>query len=263
MTDSKPPAFRLRWRPAAAARMTFSIASALVVEFVVIGVSAVPGALLFQAAWSWAQPHRLLGTVLVCLLIAPGYVIFAVGMVVLSAWSTRILGWRTRPDAEMPLAELGWDLCNWARYIISTHMVDALVGPILKTTPLWSFYMRLNGAKLGRGVYVNSLGVLDHNLLEFGDYVVIGGGVRLSGHTVERGVVRTARVKLGRGVTVGLDTIVGIGVEAGAGCQIGAMSVVPKFSKLEAGATYVGRPVVKIESGNGEPTPNGSPMSAP
>jgi len=115
---------------------------------------------------------------------------------------------------------------------------------------VWSFYLRMNGARLGRGVYVNSLHVTDHNLLEFGDYVVIGDGVHLSGHTVERAVIKTGRVRLGRGVIVGLDSIVGIGVEAGPGCQIGAFSLVPKYSKLEAAATYVGRPVSRVNNRN-------------
>ena len=67
-----------------------------------------------------------------------------------------------------------------------------------------------------------------------GDGVVIGESVHLSGHTVEGGVVKTGRVRLGRGVTVGLGSMVGIGVEAGERCQIGALSVVPKDTKLDA-----------------------------
>jgi carbonic anhydrase/acetyltransferase-like protein (isoleucine patch superfamily) len=41
--------------------------------------------------------------------------------------------------------------------------------------------------------------------------------------------------------------MVGIGVEAGDQCQIGALSVVPKNTKLESGAIYVGVPVRRIE----------------
>ena len=108
-------------------------------------------------------------------------------------------------------------------------------------------YLRLNGATIGRGVYINSLSISDHNLLEFGDGVVIGENVHLSGHTVEGGIVKTARVKLGRGVTVGLGSIVGIGVQAGDGCQIGALSVVPKHTTLDARTTYAGVPVRKID----------------
>ena len=49
----------------------------------------------------------------------------------------------------------------------------------------------LAGARLGRRVYVNSLAVTDYSLLDFGDDVVIGDGVHLSGHTVEHGVLKT------------------------------------------------------------------------
>lgn len=107
--------------------------------------------------------------------------------------------------------------------------------------------MKLNGARIGAGVYINSLSISDHNMLEFGDGVVIGESVHLSGHTVEGGVVKTGRVRLGRGVTVGLGSMIGIGVEAGDACQIGALSVVPKYTKLEPGAIYAGVPVRKIE----------------
>jgi acetyltransferase-like isoleucine patch superfamily enzyme len=108
-------------------------------------------------------------------------------------------------------------------------------------------YMRLNGARLGHRVFVNSLGVMDHNLLEFGNDVVIGSDVHLSGHTVERGIVKTAKVRLGDRVTVGASSIVEIGVEAGTGCQIGALSFVPKFLTLEAEQTYAGIPVRRVE----------------
>jgi acetyltransferase-like isoleucine patch superfamily enzyme len=106
--------------------------------------------------------------------------------------------------------------------------------------------MRMNGARLGRRVWINSLDVTDHCLLEFGNDVVVGAGVHLSGHTVEQGVVQIAPVCLGDAVTVGVNANVEIGVEAGAGCQIGALSMVPKFSKLDGDATYVGIPVHKL-----------------
>ena len=47
-------------------------------------------------------------------------------------------------------------------------------------------------------------------------------------------------MRIGRGVTVGLGSIIDIDVEIGAGCVVGAMSLVPKHSRLDAGAVYVG-----------------------
>jgi acetyltransferase-like isoleucine patch superfamily enzyme len=60
-------------------------------------------------------------------------------------------------------------------------------------------------------------------------------------------MVKTGPVRLSRFVTVGLGSMVGIGVEAGERCQIGALSVVPKQSKLEADSVYAGVPVRKLE----------------
>jgi acetyltransferase-like isoleucine patch superfamily enzyme len=147
----------------------------------------------------------------------------------------------------MRIADLDWDLIDWARYGIASHVVRVFAGTLLRSTPIWVWYMRLNGARIGRRVWVNSLDVRDECLLEIGDDVVIGGGVHLSGHTVERGVVRTARIKLGAGTTVGVGSHVEIGVETGPRCQIGSLSVVPKFSRLDGDAVWVGRPVRRLD----------------
>jgi len=165
----------------------------------------------------------------------------------LSAFSTKICGWRTAPNGMWKLRDLEWPLLNWSRYMISTHVVRVLVGTFFRASFMWTLYMRWNGAKIGRGVHINSLSISDHNMLEFGDGVVLGENVHLSGHTVEGGMVKTGTVKLGNYVTVGLGSMVGINVEAGEKCQIGAMSAVLKGTRLDANSVYVGVPVRKIE----------------
>ena len=80
------------------------------------------------------------------------------------------------------------------------------------------------------------------NLLDIGDDVVIGADVHMSGHTVENGVVKTARVRVGSNVTIGLGSAIDIDVDIGDGCQIGAFTLVPKHSRLEPHAVYVGIP---------------------
>ena len=63
---------------------------------------------------------------------------------------------------------------------------------------------------------------------------------------VERGLLKTAPVRLGRNTLIGIGSVVGIGVESGDGAQVGALSVVPKFTVLEAGGVYVGVPVARL-----------------
>ena len=52
--------------------------------------------------------------------------------------------------------------------------------------------------------------------------------------------------RLGAGTTVGVGSHVEIGVETGEKCQIGSLSVGPKYSKLEGHATWVGIPVHRL-----------------
>jgi acetyltransferase-like isoleucine patch superfamily enzyme len=235
-------------RPSAVLRVSWALLSVFVVESVVFGLSVLP-AVLF---WEWhfrrelsSAPARIL---FVSMAFIPAYLLFTLALIVLSGLATRVTGWRTPSRAELEIEELSWPLLDWARYMISIHLVRLFAGTLFRSTPIWTFYMRLNGARMGRRVFVNSLDVTDHNLLDFGDDVVLGGSTHLSGHTVEGGVLKTAPVRLGRGVTVGVGSVVGIGVVAGDGCQIGALSLVPKFEELEAGAVYVGCPVRKLES---------------
>lgn len=228
--------------------MLWTVLSLIFVETLVFGLSVLPSFLFWTWALTWATPPwPLVRPFILSVSLVPAYLVFAITLVVLSALSTRVFGWRTAEASAWKLSDLDWGLLNWSRYMVSTHVVRVLVGTFFRSSPLWTWYLRLNGATIGSGVYINSLSISDHNMLELGDGVVIGESVHMSGHTVEGGVVKTGRVRLGRGVTVGLGSMVAIGVEAGERCQIGALSVVPKHTKLEPGAIYVGVPVRKIE----------------
>ena len=48
-------------------------------------------------------------------------------------------------------------------------------------------------------------------------------------------------------MTIGVGSVINIGVVAGDGCQVGAMSLVPKQTSLEPASIYVGVPVQKCE----------------
>lgn len=229
-------------------RAVWTIVSILVVESVVFGLSVLPAFYFWTWTLTWAIPDfPFLRPAIVATTLVPAYVVFAIAFAWLSAQSTRLFGWRTTPGAALRLRDLEWPLLDWVRYMTSTHVVRVLVGTVFRASPLWTAYMRWNGASIGRGVHVNSLSISDHNMLEFGDGVVIGESVHLSGHTVEGGTVKTGRVRLGRFVTVGLGSMVGINVEAGERCQIGALSAVLKGSTLDADSIYAGVPARKID----------------
>lgn len=254
---TEPPRVHVheRWSRGAVTRFVWTLASVFVVESLVFGIAALPAILFFQWHTTWPIDSSLIHTTVLVMVLVPSYAIFAILLMALSAGAMRVLGWRPVAPAEMVIAELDWPLCNWARYQISAHVVAFFAGGLLRATPVWSAYMRWNGARFGRRVWVNSLGVTDHCLLEFGDDVVVGSGVHLSGHTVERGVVRTAAVRIGAGSTIGVNAHVEIGAEIGPRCQIGSLSMVPKFSVLSGPGIYVGVPARPLERRASEEVP--------
>ena len=234
-----------RARSGARMRIAWMIASFVLVQSAICAIAALP-VLVF---WHWllaVAPPGFARLVLISLAAAPSYGVFAILLMAVSAFTLRAVGWQTAPDMQMRIADFDWPVLNWARSMAALHVVRVLAGTLFRASPIWTAYLRWSGAHLGRRVYVASLALSDYNLLEFGDDVVIGADVHLSGHTVESGIVKTARVRLGREVTVGIGSVIEIGVDAGDACQIGALSLVPKGATLQPGAVYVGLPVRRV-----------------
>jgi serine acetyltransferase len=226
-------------------RISWAIATFLVVEGMVVGLSALPSVwLLSELTQAFSAPAPRL--IVLSFAALPAYALFALVLLFLSPLASRLAGWRTPDRTEMRIKDFGWPLLNWARYNASSHLTRSLAGWLFRATPIWSAHLRWQGARIGRRVFINSLQLGDYNLLDFADDVVIGAEVHLSGHTVEGGVVKTGRVQLGPGVTIGLGAVIDIDVTVAAGCQVGAMSLVPKHTHLHLPKVYAGIPVHRI-----------------
>lgn len=239
------------WRRAA--RVAWAVSSYLVVQSLLLGVAALPGAVALQ----WVTPHlpeAMWGKVVVLAVgFFPTYLLSALTLMTATSLAVRALGWGTSSGLVMPIADFDWPLLRWARRGMCTHVVRLLVGTPTRGTPLWGLFLRMNGTRMGRRVWINSTAIVDHELLAFGDDTVVGHDVHLSGHTVEAGCVKTGTVRVGCGVTIGVGAVIGIDVDIGDHCQVGALSFVPKYSRLEAGGTYGGIPVHRLEHEVGAP----------
>ena len=218
---------RRRWL-----RVTWAVASLFVVESVVVALAALPAVAFWSWHARWPVDSFTLRVIVLAMAFVPAYLLFAAGLMLHSAAATRLLGWRTAPGLHTRVADYEWPLLDWGRYLVMTHLVRVLAGAVFRSTPMWGMYLRLNGARVGRGAWVNSLGLMDHNLLDIGDHTVIGSDAHVAGHIVEAGVLRTAPVLLGRDVTIGIGSVIEIGVTDGDGAQVGALSDVPKHARL-------------------------------
>ena len=230
-----------------ATRIVWMVISSAVVQAIVCAAAVLPVVVIWSRLLAVLPPDGAIRLFAMSGAVIPSYLLFSLALMPVSAFVMRLTGWRTMPRVEMRIADMDWRLLDWARGMIGTHLVRFFSGTLFRGTPIWTAYLRMAGARMGRRVYVNSLGLSDYNLLEFRDGVVIGADVHLSGHTVEKGVVKTAPVTLGRNVTIGLCSIVDIGVEIGDDAQVGAMSFVPKHARLEGGGVYTGVPVRQLQ----------------
>ncbi len=235
-----------RW--ARRARVGWAVLSILLTESVILGLAVLPAVSFWTWMYDWNVIPDWAQVLAMAMAFVPAYLLFAVSILLYSALAARVFGWRTRPGLNERLADMSWPVLDWGRYLVTIHVARLFAGAVFRSTPVWTMYLRLNGARIGRGSWVNSLKLMDHSLLAFGNQVVIGSDASVSGHIIERGMLRTAPVSLADRVTIGINSVVGIGTTVGHDTQVGALSVVPKFSELKAGAVYAGAPVRLISA---------------
>lgn len=142
---------------------------------------------------------------------------------------------------------------NWMLNASLTAMGRYLVGFLPLGQPgLASHVLRIIGARMGRNAIASS--IIDPPLVEMGDGSVAGGGSIISGHALDGKKIYVGKVKVGRNVLIGGNTIVLPGVEIGDGAVIAAMSLIPKKTKIPPRTVWMGIPARQVgyvdEEGN-------------
>jgi acetyltransferase-like isoleucine patch superfamily enzyme len=227
-------------------RIVVTATAIVIIQTIVCGIAMLPAVLLWRSGVASAPAGSTLELVAASMLLMPAYIVFAVCLMPVSAILMRIVGARTPPHVELRISDMSWPLMKWVQYMSAAHIVRLVSGTMFRGSPLWTAYLRMNGARIGKRVFINTIWIGDHNLLELGDDVVIGADVHISGHTVEDGMLKTAGVRVGSHVTIGLGSAIDIDVDIGDGCQIGALTLVPKHTRLDPNAVYVGIPARKL-----------------
>jgi len=110
-------------------------------------------------------------------------------------------------------------------------------------SPLYVLYLRLLGAKIGRGVVIFSRHVpVCTDLLTIGDGTVIRKEVFLSGYRAHAGLIQTGRVTLGKNVYLSEATVLDIETSLGDGAQLGHRSALYTGQAVPAGQRWHGSP---------------------
>ena len=151
-----------------------------------------------------------------------------------------ILVGRYRPRAA-PM----WTPFVWISEAV-TNLYESLAVPnfldLLRGTPMLPWALRLLGARVGQGVYLNTT-----DLTEF-DCVTIGDGAELNAwcgpqtHLFEDRVMKIGRVEIGRRVTVGVRSTILYDTHVGDDVRLGPLTLVAKGERLPAATRWEGSP---------------------
>lgn len=232
------------------ARVTFGVALLLVSQSFIFGLAVLPALLFWQLVLSKTRDFGILDPwgryVIVATSLIPAYIIFSISLMFISAGWNRLMRWRTE-EGEYAIHEYSWTLVRWASYNASISVVRIFCGEAMRATALWTYYLKANGAKIGKGVYVNTARLNDHNLLVLEEKAVVGGDAKLIAHLAENGRVKAKRVILRKRATIGVNSVVGPGVEIGENSAVGAMSFVPKNTIIPANEVWGGVPARVIK----------------
>lgn len=230
-----------------------SVAGASLLVFsqsLLVGLASLPTLLFWQFVTVKSKGVLLLDPygryVIVAMSLIPAYLIFSTALMFLSAGWNRLVGWRTE-EGEYDLHDYSWKVIRWACYNASINIVRMFCGEAMRSTPLWTYYLKANGATIAPGVYVNTARLFDHNLLVLREKAVVGGDAKLIAHLVEGGRIKAQPVVVGRRAVIGINSVVGPGVEIGDHSAVGAMSFVPKGTKIPPNEAWGGVPAKLIK----------------
>jgi len=150
-----------------------------------------------------------------------------------------------------PFEQPFWSLFVWRLEFVNA-LFEFFATPIaleaFQGTPFLPWYLRLLGARVGRGVYIASTGFLEFDLVEIGDRSILNKECILQTHLFEDRVLKGAKLRVGAGCEIGTQSVVLYDTEMETGARLGSLSLLMKGETLPAGSVWVGSP---LASGNG------------
>ncbi|SDG90646.1 Pls/PosA family non-ribosomal peptide synthetase [Pseudonocardia oroxyli] len=153
-----------------------------------------------------------------------------------------VLG-RARP-ATFPI----WG-ARYLRFWIVRTVLRASPARLFVGSPLYVGYLRMLGARIGRGATVFARLPLVHaDLIEIGEHAVVRRDAVLTGHHAESGRIRTGRITLGRGAVVGEAAVLDVDTALGDHAQLGHASSLRAGQVVPAGRRVHGSPAEETDT---------------
>ena len=155
-----------------------------------------------------------------------------------------ILVGRYRPRAA-PM----WTPFVWISEAV-TNLYESLAVPnmldILRGTPMLPWALRLLGARIGKGVYLNTTDLTEFDCVSIGDGAELNAWCGPQTHLFEDRVMKIGIVEIGERVTVGVRTTILYDTQVGDNVRLGPLTTVAKGERLPAQTQWEGSPAAPV-----------------
>ena len=200
-------------------------------------------AVIFTVSYNWIiLGHGFVELYLRAVLVSALTFVGLCGLPILTKW---VLIGRWKPQ-EIRVWSLAYFRFWLVKTLIRSNPLVLLAGGRSQTSassPLYVLYLRLLGAKIGRGVTIFTRNVpICTDLLTIGDGTVVRKDSYLNCYRAHAGVIRTGPVTLGKDAFVGEATVLDIGTSLGDGAQLGHSSSLHSGQAVPDGARWEGSP---------------------
>ena len=134
----------------------------------------------------------------------------------------------------------------WGLYFLRWWFVEKIIScaPVgfLAGTPLLNCYLRLMGAKIGRGAHLASDDLSAFDLISIGERSTLNTEATLVPCAVEEGWLKLGRIEIGKDCAVGIRSVVGQDSILEDGAALNDMSMLPPGGRIPAGESWLGSP---------------------
>ncbi|MCC7070933.1 MAG: hypothetical protein IT383_06410 [Deltaproteobacteria bacterium] len=198
-----------------------------------LGAAALPPALGLELAWG------RLGLAGVALGVPVAFAAWGVGYCLLVI-AVKWLSFSRFKPGSYPFASL--TVARWAAISYLALVANELFLRWVIGMPFINWWYQALGARIGRGVTINTFVISDWDMITIDDDVFVGGRATVIGHAGEMNQLRLAPVHIGKKCSIGQEAAIFPGVVMKDGAVVGANAVVPKFTELGEGEIWGGVP---------------------
>lgn len=144
----------------------------------------------------------------------------------------------------------------WCTFVWRSELVNALhealagayLMDMLAGTPLFNWFYRALGMKIGRRVYLDSGEFTEFDLISIGDDAVLNMEATIQTHLFEDRVMKMSRVKIGSNCSIGACSVVLYDTELGNESVLEELSLVMKGESLPPETRWHGSPARRADA---------------